>query len=156
MTTKTPTTSQFTYNSTPTTWSPNGSHHLPTTPISHPQTNLQKLQTMFLEEKHAINGQPYKHSTPQATHPQQKENAQEQFQEIINSLTKCIKQTCMANPPSPLTTRARNQGGFLPIKQEKLWKNQVRIHHSILKAIWATYNHPHASNHPYLVALKSV
>ena len=61
----------------------------------------------------------------------------------------------MTTPTPPLTTRAKIQGGFLPRKQQKIWKHQIKVYHGVRKAIRAAYQHPHTHlhNHPDITSL---
>ena len=59
------------------------------------------------------------------------------------------------NITPPFTTRAKIQGGFLPKKQQKIWKHQIKIYHGVRKAIRAAcqYSHTHLQNHPNMTSL---
>ena len=123
----------------------------------HP-ANFQKLQTTFMETQSlAIATLTTTLQKEQLTHTQW-ENAQNKFQEIINSLSTCIEQTCMTHPKPPLPNRVKIQGGFLPRTQQKLWKHQLKIHHGARKAIHAACQNPHAHlhNHPNIKALQLI
>ena len=62
------------------------------------------------------------------------EDAQETFQDIINTLSICIKATCLdTQTPNPLSHRTRQQGGFFPRKQQKLWKSHLKIYYTTRK-----------------------
>ena len=84
-----------------------------------PPQNLQNLQTTFLDKQNlAIENLTQILLQEQLT-PTQWKNTQHKFQEITNSLSQCIEQTCMAPPTPPLPNRVKAQGGFLLRTQQK-------------------------------------
>ena len=84
-----------------------------------PPNNLQNLQTIFLDKQNlAIENLTQILQQDHLTTIQW-EDAQHKFQEITNSLSQCIEQTCMAPPTPPLPNRVKSQGGFLPRTQQK-------------------------------------
>ena len=112
-----------------------------------PPNNLQNLQTTFIDKQNlAIENltqilQQY-HLTITKW-----EDAQHKFQEITNSLSQCIEQTCMAPPNPPLPNRVKSQCGFLPRTQQKKLKQQLKIYHHIRKAIRSACQNSHALLH---------
>ena len=63
----------------------------------------------------------------------------------------------MTTPTPPLPNKIKNQGGFLPRTQQKKWKRQLKIHHTIRKAIRATCQYPYTclSNNPDITTLQT-
>ena len=123
-----------------------------------PLTTIQKLQTTFLETQNlAIDNLTTTLLQDTLTHDQW-EDAQNKLQEITNILSQCIEDICMTKPTPPLPNRAKIQGGFLPRTLQKTWKHQLKIHHSIRKAIRSTCQHPHTNlpNNPDIKALQSL
>ena len=61
----------------------------------------------------------------------------------------------MTKPTPPLPTRAKAQGGFLPRIQQKAWKHQLKIHHTIRKAIRIACQQPytHLQHNPDIQSL---
>ena len=112
-----------------------------------PPNNLQNLQTTFLDKQNlAIENLTQILQQNHLTITQW-EDAQHKFQEITNSLTQCIEQTCMTPPTPPLPNRVKSQGGFLPRTLQKKWKQQLKIYHHIEKAIRSACQNPHALLH---------
>ena len=137
-----------------------------TTPITTPRitypippNNLQNLQTTFLDKQNLpienltqILQQDYLTLT-------QWEDAQHKFQEITNSLSQCIEQTCMTPPTPPLPNRVKSQGGFLPRTQQKQSKQQLKFQNpnctSCRKNDRDTWPHLLSTcEHPYLKGLR--
>ena len=127
-----------------------------TYPIS--PTNLQNLITIFLDKQNLEILNLTNVLQQEKLTPSQWEEAQTTFQKIINSLSSCVEQTCMTKPTPPLPNRAKIQGGFLPRKQQKIWKSHLKTHHSIRKAIHAAchYHHTQLHNHPDIKYLHSL
>jgi hypothetical protein len=127
-----------------------------TYPIS--PVNIQNLLTTFLDKQ---NLEILKFTDTlqqeQLTQPQWKD-AQDIFQKILDSLSNCVKQTCMTQPTPPLPHRAKIQGGFLPRKQQKIWKSHLKLYHSIRKAIHVAchYHYTQLHNHPDIKTLFSL
>ena len=124
-------------------------------PIS--ENSLQTLHTSFLEKQNlTITNLTNILKQDQLT-PQQWTETKTQFQQIINSLSTCIEQTCMSQPIPPLPHRAKLQGGFLPRQQQKIWKSHLKTHHIIRKIIHAACTHPHTQlqSHPEIATLLS-
>ena len=120
-----------------------------------PKANLQNLHTTFLDKQNlAIDTLTNILKQEKLTIPQWEE-AQTQFNNIINSLSNYIEHTCMTLPTPPLPHRAKLQGGFLPRQQQKIWKSHLKIHHNIRKVIHIACHHPHTQlhNHPDIQAL---
>ena len=98
---------------------------------------------------------PHQNTTTRPTHTNTMGGRTKRLPNIINSLSRCIEKTCMSTPTPPLTTKAKIQGGFLPRKQQKIWKHQIKIYHGARKAIRAACQHPHThlQNHPDITSL---
>ena len=70
-------------------------------------------------------------------HHREWQEAQKEFNDVINTLSACIKGTCLDTQPPPLphththtlTHRTRQQGVTLPHKQQKMRKHHLRIYH---------------------------
>ena len=63
---------------------------------------------------------------------------------LINTLSHWIEEICINNytPPPSLSHRTQQQGGFLPRKQQKVWKSQLKIYHNIRKGILVISTQP--------------
>ena len=122
-----------------------------------PENILQSLYTTFLDEQNLTITNLANTLKQENLTRQQWEEAKSQFQEILNSLSKCIEQTCMSQTMPPLPHRAKLQGGFLPRQQQKTWKSHLKTYHNIRKAIHVACQHSYAQlhNHPDIIALLS-
>ena len=83
-----------------------------------PLNSLQNLQITFLDKQNFAIENLTQILQQDILTPTQWEDAQHKLQEITNSLSQCIEQTCMAPPTPPLPNRVKSQVGFLPRTQQ--------------------------------------
>ena len=125
-----------------------------TTPTSTPRitypiplNNLQNLQTTFIGKQNIAIENLTQILQKEHLTLTQWEDAQLKLQEITNSLSQCIEQTCMSHPTPPLPNRVKPQGGFLPRTQQNKWKHQLKIYHNTQKVIRTACHYPHTQLH---------
>ena len=75
------------------------------------------------------------------------------FDLLIQKITEKNQDTCSAPPLPDLTNRTAQQGGFLPRKLQKKWKNHLSTYHLIRKAIYLIKNTPNWQTHPIIAEL---
>lgn len=111
---------------------------LPKNHISHPipPHNIQNLLIMFQEATN-LNIQSLTQLLCNPHLPANEwDNAQDRSQDIINTLSTCIESTCINScAPPTLSHQAHQQGGFFPCQQKKAWIQQLKVYHSIRKAV---------------------
>ena len=74
---------------------------------------------------------------------------------LIQKNSDKIQDTCSAPPFPDLTSRTSQQGGFLPRKLQKKWKQHLSTYHLIRKAIYTIKNSPNWPTHPIIDKLKN-
>jgi hypothetical protein len=77
------------------------------------------------------------------------------FDHLIQKISDKIQDTCSAPPLPDLTNRTSQQGGFLPRKLQKKWKNHLSIYHFIRKVIYIVKNVPNWQTHPIIVEIRN-
>jgi hypothetical protein len=74
---------------------------------------------------------------------------------LIQKISEKIQETYSALPLPNLTNHTSKQGGFLPRKLQKEWKNHLSTYHLIRKAIYLTKNTPNWQTHRIIEELKN-
>ena len=72
---------------------------------------------------------------------------------ITQIISQNIEETCSVTPTLTLTNRASQQGGYLPKKTQKIWKQHITTYHLIRKTIYITKNLPNWRTHPIMNTL---
>ena len=120
-----------------------------------PQENLEKFKTKFFEENAIqLNNITTLLSLDQLTQNQWQSTCA-QMDQIIQKISKIIKNTCSATPIPILTNRASHQGGILPRKLQKIWKSHIKTYHLIRKGIYITKNTINWNTHPIMHELNN-
>jgi hypothetical protein len=61
-----------------------------------------------------------------------------EMDQMIQRISEIIEDTCTVPPIPILTCLTSKQGGYLPIKLQKLWKKELSLYHIIRKTIKLT------------------
>lgn len=122
-----------------------------------PKTNAQNFNTMFFEEKSTLIDSLINYL---------KNNDhlfQNQWLEIcnssdtlINNISNTLEKTCKSPPILQLTPRTSKQGGYLPSKLSKKWKQHLTTYHTIQKTIRIVRDNPQWSTHPICQRIQSL
>ena len=113
-----------------------------------PQENIEKFKTEFFEENALqINELTNTLINDQLTDNQWQTSCTK-LDHLIQKISNKIQETCSAPPLPKLTNRTSQQGGFLPRKLQKKWKNHLSTYHLIRKAIYITKKFPKLANTP--------
>ena len=119
-----------------------------------PQDKLNSFNTKFFEENaiqlNEITNLLLKHHLT----PDQWQQACTQMDNITQKISKNIEETCSAPPIPTLTNRAIQQGGYLPRKIQKTWKQHITTYHLIRKTIYITKNLTNWRIHPIMDTLR--
>lgn len=103
-----------------------------------PQEKLDSLNTKFFEENAIqLNEITILLSKDHLT-PDQWQQACTQMDNITHTISKIIEEMCSVTPIPTLTNRAAEQGGYLPRKIQKTWKQHITTYHLIRKTIYIT------------------
>ena len=89
-----------------------------------PPKNIEKFNITFFEENSAqIKTLTTLLENHQHLNPDQWTEACTTFDHIVNKISETIEKTCKTDPIPNLTSRTSQQGGFLPRKLAREWKN---------------------------------
>ena len=120
-----------------------------------PQTNIDKFKIEYFEENTLqINELTNMLRNDQITNDQW-QSACAKLDHLIKNISDTIQNTCSAPPLPILTQRTTQQGGFLPRKLQKQWKNHLSTYHLTRKAIYLIKNSPNWPTHPIIDELKN-
>jgi hypothetical protein len=75
--------------------------------------------------------------------------------QMVENVSKTIEDTCIAPPIPTLTNQTSKQGGYLPRKLQKQWKNELSTYHIIRKTIKFTTEDTNWRTHPILTNLQN-
>jgi exonuclease III len=79
----------------------------------------------------------------------------EEMDQIIKNISKIIEDTCSVPPIPTLTNLTSKQGGYLPIKLQKIWKKELSTYHITRKTIKLTTQNPNWRTHPLITNLQN-
>jgi hypothetical protein len=79
----------------------------------------------------------------------------EEMDQMVQNISKIIEDTCTAPPIPTLTYLTNKQGGYLPIKLQKLWKKEISTYHIIKKTIKLTTQNTNWRTHPLITNLQN-
>jgi len=118
-----------------------------------PQVNIEKFKTEFFEENALQLNDLTNTLTQDQLTSEQWQTTCTKFDHLIQKISDKIQDTCSAAPLPDLTSRTAQQGGFLPRKLQKKWKNHLSTYHLIKKTIYIIKNTPNWQTHPILEEL---
>ena len=120
-----------------------------------PQINIEKFKTEFFEENAPqINELTNTLLRDQLSNDQWQTSCTK-LEHLIQNISNKIQDTCSAPPLPDLTNRTSQQGGFLPRKLQKKWKQYLSTYHLIRKAIYQIKNIPNWQTHPIIDELEN-
>jgi hypothetical protein len=85
---------------------------------------------------------------------QQWEQAWTKLDTLIHNTSDTINNTCTTTPLPILTQRTTQQGGYLPRKLQKQWKQHLATYHLTRKAIYLAQHIPNWRAHPLILRLQ--
>ena len=121
----------------------------------HFTKNLEKFKTKFFEENAIQLNEMTILLSKNHSNQEQWQQACNHMDQIIQKISETIKNTCSMAPLPTLTNITIQQGGFLPRKLQKIWKNQINTYHLIRKAIYTTKNIANSRTHSIINELNN-
>ena len=122
---------------------------------SHSTRKSRKFKTKFFEENAIQLNEMTILLSKNHLNQEQWQQACNHMDQIIQKISKTIKNTCSMALLPTLTNKTTQQGGFLPRKLQKTWKKHINTYHLIWKAIYTTKNTTNGRTHSIINELNN-
>ena len=120
-----------------------------------PPANIDNFKTEFFEENAIQLNELITILSQDQLDIMQWQTSCTKLDHLIQKISDKIQDTCSAPPLPDLTNRTSQQGGFLPRKLQKKWKQHLSTYHLIRKAIYTIKNTPNWPTHPIIEELQN-